>query len=117
MPPSDRSDLGELLDCKLVAPATGGVPRGERLRGDVVCAVAEIGGAIWQQHVEVRGVDVRLVPVDDPNPIGSHTDVARCRVAVDDAGLMSGKPRPRCSASGNASGGIAPRSIFVPVSA
>ena len=43
---SDRSDLGELLDCKLVAPATGGVPRDERLLGDVVCAIAEISGVM-----------------------------------------------------------------------
>src|SRR4051794_36653445 len=64
-PRSDRSNLGELLDGKLVAPAPGGVPRGERLGGDVVCAVAEIGGVVWQQQVELRGIarGSILVPV------------------------------------------------------
>ena len=41
LPRSDGSNFGELLDCKLVAPTTGGVPPGERLLGDVVCAVGQ----------------------------------------------------------------------------
>src|SRR5262245_31809089 len=99
---SDRSNLGELFDCKLVALATGGVPRGKRLLGDLVGAVAEISGVVREQQVEVLDIHVGLVSVNDPDPIRTHADVARGRVTVDHAGLMSGKASPRCTASGYA---------------
>jgi hypothetical protein len=45
-------------------------------------------------------VDVRLVPVDQRDPIRGYSDVTRViGVAVDDACLTSHEPRPRCSAS------------------
>ena len=67
------------------------------------CAlVVETGGVVGQHQVEVGDVDVRLVPVDQRDPIRGHADVARVGVAVDDAGLTSDEPRPRCSASSNA---------------
>ena len=59
--------------------------------------------ALWGSTRSRSGdVDVRLVPVDHRDPIGGHADVARVGVSVDDACLMPGEPRPRCSASGNA---------------
>ena len=51
----------------------------------------------------IGNVDVRLVPVDQRDPIRGHADVARVvGIAVDDACLTSDEPRPRCSASSNA---------------
>ena len=65
--------------------------------------VVETGGVVGQHQVEVGDVDVRLVPVDQRDPIRGHADVAEVvGVAVDDAGLTSDEPRPRCSASSNA---------------
>jgi hypothetical protein len=100
---SDRSNFGKPLDCVLVVPADGGFPRGRRLRGDVMRAVVETGGVVGQHQVEVGDVDVRLVPIDQRDPIRGHADVARVvGVAVDDACLTSDEPRPCCSASSNA---------------
>jgi len=97
---SDRSNFGKPLDCVLVVPADGGFPCGRRLRGDVMRAAVETGGVVGQHQVE--DVDVRLVPIDQRDPIRSHADVASVvGVAVDDAGLTSDEPRPRCSASSN----------------
>jgi hypothetical protein len=49
--------------------------------------------------------DVRLVPVDQRDPIRGDADVARIvGVAVDDASLTPDEPRPRCSASSDALG-------------
>lgn len=100
---SDHSNVGEPLDCVLVVPADGGFPCGRRLRSDVVRLVVETGGIVGQHQVEVGDVDVRLVPVDQGDPICGHADVARVvGVAVDNAGLPPDEPRPRRSASGNA---------------
>ena len=103
-----RSNFGEPLDRKVVGPAgvpaDGGFPCGPCLRGDVVRVVVETRGVVWQHQVEVRDVDVRLVPVDQRDPIRGHADVARVEVAVDHAPLSSGEPRPRCSASRDALG-------------
>jgi hypothetical protein len=52
-----------------------------------------------QHQVEIGDVDVCLVPVDQRDPIGTHADIARAGVAVDDARLTCDEPRPRCSAS------------------
>src|SRR5256885_6900386 len=55
---------------------------------------------LFRSQVEVGHVDVRLVPVDQRDPIRGHADVARVvGVAMDDAYLTSDEPRPRCSAS------------------
>jgi hypothetical protein len=68
-----------------------------------VRAVVEAGGVVGQHEVEVGNVDVRLVPVDQRDLIRGHADVASVvGVAVDDACLTSGEPRPRCSTSSNA---------------
>ena len=100
---TDRSNFGEPLDCELVGPAGvpagGGFPCRPCLRGNVVPVVLETGGVVWQRQVEVGDVDVRLVPVDQRDSIRGHADVSRVGVAVDDAALSSGEPRPRCSAS------------------
>src|SRR5262249_57163401 len=94
--------VGEALDGVVVAAADGGFPCGRRLRGDVVRAVVETGGVVGQHQVEVGDVDVRLVPVDQRDPIHGQADVAGVvRVAVDDACPTSGEPRPRGSASSN----------------
>jgi hypothetical protein len=72
------------------------------LRGDVMRAAIETGGVVGQHQVEIGEVNMRLVPVDQRDPICGHADVARVGVAVDDAGLTSDEPRPRGSASSNA---------------
>src|SRR6266545_6354787 len=95
---SDRSNFGEPLDCVLVVPADGGFPCRPRLRGDVVRRVVETGSVVGQHQVEVGDVDVRLVPVDQRDPICGYADVARVGVAVDDAGRTPDEPRPRGSA-------------------
>ena len=87
---SDRSNFGKPLDGVLVVPADGGFPGGRRLRGDVMRAADKTGGVVGQHQVEVGDIDVRLVPVDQPDPISSHADVARVMVAVDDACLPTG---------------------------
>jgi len=100
---SDRSNFGKTLDCVLVVPADGGFPCGRRLRGDVMRAAVETGGVVGQHQVKVGDVDVRIVPVDQRDPIRGHANVAKIvGVAVHDACLTSGQPRPRCSASSNA---------------
>src|SRR5215470_8684519 len=100
---SDGSNFRKPLDCVLVVPADGSFPCGRRLRGDVVRDVVETGGVVRQHQVEVGDVDVRLVPVDQRDPVRGHADVARVvGIAVDDAYRTSDEPRPRCSASGNA---------------
>ena len=71
------SNFGKPLDCVLVVPADGGFPCGRRLRGDVVRAVVETGGVVGQHQVEVGDVDMRLVPVDQRDPICGHADVAQ----------------------------------------
>ena len=86
---SDRSNFGEPLDCVLVVPADSGFPCGPRLRGDVVRLVVETGSVVGHHQVEVGDVDVRLIPVDQRDPISGHANVARVGVAVDDAGLTS----------------------------
>ena len=100
--------LGEPPECEVVGaarvPADGGLPCGRCLRGDVVRVVVETGRVVGQHQVELGDVDVRLVPVDQRHPIRGHADVARVRVAVDDASLSSGEPRPRRSAASNALG-------------
>jgi len=89
-----------------VVPADGGLPSGRRLRGDVVRAVVEAGGVVGQHEVESGDVNVRLVPVDQRHLIRGHADVARViGVAMHNACLTSGKPRPRCPASSNALSG------------
>ena len=88
-PAQNRSNFSKPLDCVLVVPADGGFPCGRRLRGDVVRAVVETRGVVGQHQVEVGDVDVRLVPVDQRDPIRGHADVARVVVAVDDAYLTS----------------------------
>jgi hypothetical protein len=66
-------------------------------------AFVETGGVVGQDQVEVGDVDVRLVPVDQRDPVSCHADVATAiGVAADDACLTSDEPRPRCSASSNA---------------
>jgi hypothetical protein len=64
-------------------------------------AVIEAGGVVGQHQVEIGDVNMRLVPVDQRDPICGHADVARVGVAMDDAGLTSDEPRPRGSASSN----------------
>ena len=49
-----------------------------------------------------QDVNVRLVPVDQRDALCGHADITRIGVAVDDAGLTSDEPRPRCSTSDNA---------------
>src|SRR3954451_7122343 len=92
---SERANFGEPLDRELVGPAgvpaDGGFPCGPCLRGNIVRVVVDSGGVVWQHQVEVGDVDVRLVPVDQRDPIRSHPDVARVGVAVDDAPLSSGE--------------------------
>jgi hypothetical protein len=68
------------------------------------CApVVETSGVVGQHQIEVGDVDVRLVPVDQRDPIRRHADVTSVvGVAMDDAGLTSEEPRPRGSASRNA---------------
>ncbi len=97
---SDRSYLGEPPDCILIVPAHGGFPCGRRLRSDVVRVVVETGGVVRKRQVEVGDVDVRLVPIDQRDPIRGDADVARVGgIAVDDARLTSSESLPRCSAS------------------
>src|SRR5262249_21751676 len=74
---SDRANFGKPRDGVFVVPADGGFPGGRRLRGDVVCAVGETGGIVGQHQVEVGDVDMRLVPVDQRDPLRGHADVAR----------------------------------------
>lgn len=47
-----------------------------------------------QHQVEVRDIDVRLVPADQRDSIGSHTDIAWVEVAVDDTFLTPDELRP-----------------------
>jgi hypothetical protein len=95
---SDRSNFGKPLDCALVVPADGGFPCGRRLRGDVMRAALETGGVVGQHQVKVGDVDVRLVPVDQRDPIGGQgADVARVvGVAMDDAYLTTDATLARC---------------------
>src|SRR5215208_3658809 len=53
---SDRSNVGEPLDCVLVVPADGGFPCGPRLRSDVVRRVVETPSVVGQHQVEVGDV-------------------------------------------------------------
>jgi hypothetical protein len=93
---SDRSNFGESLDCELVgpagAPADGGFPCGVRLRGNLVRVVVQTGGVVRQHQVEVGDVEVRLVPVDQRDPIRRVTapEVSKRPGDVPDDGLLAG---------------------------
>ena len=101
---SDRSNVGEPLDWVLVVPADGGFPCGPSLRGDVVRRDIETGSVCWASPSQGRGRRRATRPIDQRDPICGHADVARVEVAVNDAGLTSDEPRPRCSPSSNALG-------------
>jgi hypothetical protein len=102
---SDRSNFFESLERVLIAPADGGFPGGRRLRGDVVRVRVESGGIVWQHQVQVRRVDVRLIPIDQCDAIHRDSNVARVAgVSVDDARRTPHEPRPRCSAASDALG-------------
>lgn len=59
---------------------------------------SEIGGVVRQFEVEVRNVDMRLVPVDQRDPLGRHKNIAWIGITMDNTGLSTGKPCPSGSA-------------------
>jgi hypothetical protein len=98
---SDRSNLGKPLDCVRVVPADGGFPCGRGLRGDAMRAAIKTCYVVGQHKFEIGDVNIRLVPVDQRDPIRGHADVARVGVATNGAGPTSDEPRPRGPASSN----------------
>jgi hypothetical protein len=115
---SNRSNFGKPLDCVRVVPADGGFPRGRSLRGDVIRALVETGSVMGSARSR-----------SGTSTCDSSQSISATRFAVMRTlpGLLGlpwtthvGRPTNRAHAArhrATPSGGIALRSIFVPVSA